>query len=540
MNKYSGFQFNQYEELGMTKFEYGEVVEARYIRQSEITYQNNPLIEALPPMYTEEQIYQLIERGISFSEDERQKDDNYRFGAISRLKDSRFCMDGYIDIARKIDMMMKGGYSNKRFPDPATLCSAYRKADESNGCNKNGIDKFSRFEVNSTKPSMAGFTLFGISGGGKSLAVNSILSFYPQLIIHNMYKGEPVVIKQIPYLKIDCTYDGSIKGLYRKFFDKIDEIVGTNYTKKTARLTVYDLAIEMRKVVARHAIGCIIIDEIQHLANARNGSQLVMNALVTMANELNLPILFIGTYKAAQDLLMSALLIARRASGIGEIEWERMKNDEDFEIFLKHIWKYQWVRKPSKLTKTIVDKFYNCTMGITDRVVKLFMLCQMEAIYTGLEHIDERVIGGVAKCMPLTDRIIRALRDDDYKTLSEYDDVLCPNIDQTIEHKREMIENREAINRIRLSDKEKKRQEKNDIFNELLVFACQFDVGELRARKIVNSVLNNGIEKKQSKSGIRMQIADIIVNGKSLPKKKKKIVPEIEPFETVDLREEPY
>src|SRR5258708_26549472 len=60
------------------------------------------------------------------------------------------------------------------------------------------------------KPSTApSFSVFGVSGMGKSSIVDRILSFYPQALVHPQYRR----FMQLVWLKVDCPMDGSLQQL---------------------------------------------------------------------------------------------------------------------------------------------------------------------------------------------------------------------------------------------------------------------------------------------------------------------------------------
>jgi hypothetical protein len=54
----------------------------------------------------------------------------------------------------------------------------------------------------------------------------------------------------------------------------------------------------------KHALDVLVIDEIQHLADSRVVTNEVLNFLVTLENEIRLPIFFIETYKAVKNDLI--------------------------------------------------------------------------------------------------------------------------------------------------------------------------------------------------------------------------------------------
>src|SRR5699024_3054395 len=61
--------------------------------------------------------------------------------------------------------------------------------------------------IRSTADSLS---IIGISGIGKTTAIERLLLMYPQVIKHEAYEGQPFNHTQIVWLKIDCPYDGSL------------------------------------------------------------------------------------------------------------------------------------------------------------------------------------------------------------------------------------------------------------------------------------------------------------------------------------------
>ena len=79
---------------------------------------------------------------------------------------------------------------------------------------------------------------------GKSTAVEEILQLYPQVINHSHYHAQDLTLRQIVWLKLDCPFDGSIKGLCLNFFQALDDLLQTDYYQNYAgqgRRTVDEL-----------------------------------------------------------------------------------------------------------------------------------------------------------------------------------------------------------------------------------------------------------------------------------------------------------
>ena len=87
-------------------------------------------------------------------------------------------------------------------------------------------DKASYHVLHGVKSAASGFTIIGVSGVGKSTAVEKILSLYPQRIVHTKYRERPLAFTQLVWLKLDCPHDGSLKQLCYQFFYALDLAAG--------------------------------------------------------------------------------------------------------------------------------------------------------------------------------------------------------------------------------------------------------------------------------------------------------------------------
>jgi AAA domain len=233
------------------------------------------------------------------------------------------------------------------------------------------------------------------------------------------------------YIKLECPQDGSLGGLCKAFFKEVDRLLGTNTYRlyvKSGRRTVDEMVIDMAGVASRHFLGVLIIDEIQNLREAKGeGAAHVLNFLVQLGNELGIPVVLVGTPRA-QAILTGEFRRARRASGLGAFPWDRMKEDEEWEVFTKALWRYQYVRKPTPLTDELRHVLYFESQGITDLAVKVYMLAQIEAITRAEKDDEEEVtkdlIESVAQDrLRYMQRFLNALRKNDPEELKEFEDI---------------------------------------------------------------------------------------------------------------------
>jgi len=233
-------------------------------------------------------------------------------------------------------------------------------------------------------------------------------------------------VKQVVWMKLDCPYDGSIKGLCLSFFTELDRILQTEYVKSfpATRNTVDAMMQKMSVLAHTHGLGLLIIDEIQHLSLAKSGgSDKMLNFFVTLVNTIGVPVILIGTPKA-HPILQGEFRQARRGSGQGDLIWNHMTNDESWEIMLQAMWKYQWTRHNSPLTAKMTNALYEETQGIIDLAVKLYGIAQIQAIFDGTERLTPEIIKkSAAESLRLVKPMLDALRSGDMRKIMQYDDI---------------------------------------------------------------------------------------------------------------------
>ena len=288
--------------------------------------------------------------------------------------------------------------------------------------------------LESTASSLA---FIGCSGSGKTTTINRILATYPQCIYHEKHN-----FTQIVYLKIDCPHDGSLKNLCLHFFRAIDNALGTNYEKRYGqkRNSIETLMNLMGQLSNHHAIGLLIIDEIQHLSISKSGgAEKMLNFFVTLVNTINLPVVMIGTPKA-RFLFERDFRSARRGAGMGAVFWEQMKQgscentSQEWNSFTNTLWKYQWLKQAdTELTDKIRDVWYELSQGILDIVVKIFVLAQFRAIESGIEKITVRVLKTTyEEDLKPIHPMIKALQSGVANRIAEYSDLVIPEVDQKL------------------------------------------------------------------------------------------------------------
>ncbi|WP_294370807.1 AAA family ATPase [uncultured Clostridium sp.] len=401
----------------------GEFQEAVYKNQELEEYSYNPFIEALPPIFTAEDVIDRFTVLPVITDVDRNKTENLRYHIIKRTKNFLQPLPIHIELERKLSTLIRRGYLGRNPLDKSFLgkLRVLNRLDDTS-LKENELQN----ELENIRTTADSISIIGISGIGKTTAIERLLLMYPQVIKHFEYKGESFTRTQIVWLKIDCPYDGSLSTLCKNFFKAIDDILGTRYLEKFgyANRITSTMMINMTKLAWRYGIGVLVIDEIQHLLNTKNDKEEMLNFFVTLTNTVGIPTVLIGTSKA-QKVFNGNFRQARRAGSDGSIIWDRMQRDSDeWDFFLRSIWEFQGLKNVCELTDKMKEAFYDECQGITAVAVNLFLLAQERALQDGKEELTVSIIRETAKRdLHMIQPMIKALRNNNLAEIIKYEDI---------------------------------------------------------------------------------------------------------------------
>ena len=493
-------------------------IDAIYIKQPIIEYKGNPMIEALPMIKSKSEVIDSIAAYPPYDEEEKNLEAHIKLHVVQRIFKYFQPIPIHLDLESRISRMIRQGYMNRN-----PLSSDYKIA-LNNGYRDINNGYIGNNELFTTTAS--GFTLIGVSGMGKTTALNRILNTMPQVIKHSEYKGIPLCTIQLTWLKIDCPFDGSLKALCLEFFLKIDNIVGTNYFKKynTARLSANAMLPLMNQIAKVVNLGILVVDEIQHLSLAKSGgAEKMLNYFVTLINTIGVPVISIGTPKAL-GILQSEFRQARRGSGQGDMIWDRLKKDEQFILLLEGLWDYQWTSKKAQFTDEFVDVIYEESQGIIDIAVKLFVMAQVRAISIRKECISVSIIRSVAKeNLKLVRPMLQALATGNLKNINSYNDIMIVDVENFINVEKNKINLNSKIDEFKKVKDMAKENNKIDIKEKAFLRLLELGFNEKEIKRYLDEVIETG-EKDISKI-IRVTIEFILGTIEEKSEKKIKRVP---------------
>lgn len=378
----------------------------------------NPLINKMPPLMGLTDIYRSLEQLPSCTKTDRCLAPHLRaFLVVARLQKAFIPTGPQAIFAQQVHMLIRAGYAGVSLTDSSYAARLADLADQIEA-GKRPEELFSRF----SSTAYCG-TLIGVSGMGKTTIVGRTLARIPQVILHE----EPVTVRQIVHMRLECPSTGSPKRLSLAFLAEVDRLLETDYSAKYSALTTEALIVRMATVAQLHRLGLLVVDEIQFLRSARVDEDHVLNLLTTLVNVINVPVLLVGTM-AAVPLVTKTFRIARRAQGVGSAIFEPMKKGPEWDRFLQMLFRLQWTREVTQLDADLSEALWEESQGIIDIVTKLFILAQLQLIRrsetrSAPEIITPKLVRRIAKEeLRLVRPLLRALRNGS-KTVAKYDDL---------------------------------------------------------------------------------------------------------------------
>lgn len=421
----------------------GNFEEAEYKEQMLSEYSRNPFIEALPPIFDEDDVLERFMVTPRITNQDKQSATNIRYHVLKRIKNFIQPLPIHFEVERRLSTLIRRGYLarnplDKTFLERIRVLHQLREDEED-------AHKYIDERLNYIRSTADSLSIIGISGIGKTTAIERLLLMYPQVIKHEQYEGEPFNRTQIVWLKIDCPYDGSLSTLCKSFFKAIDDLLGTRYLEKFGYLNrvTSTMLLHMTSLASMYGIGVLVIDEIQHLLHAKNDQEEMLNFFVTLSNTVGVPTVLIGTSKA-QQLFKGNFRQARRAASDGSIIWDRMdENSEEWDFFLETLWELQCLKTHSELTEDVRKTFYDECQGITSVAVNLFILAQERALYDEAnedEQLTPRVLKKTAKNdMKIIQPMLNAIRKNDLRAMYKYEDIMI-NLDELMQNHKQSTE----------------------------------------------------------------------------------------------------
>ncbi|MCY4121945.1 MAG: TniB family NTP-binding protein, partial [Acidobacteria bacterium] len=215
------------------------------------------------------------------------------------------------------------------------------------------------------------------SNNGKTTLVSQFQKRHGEPFVnHDNEAIKPIVIVESPPAADEKSLHLSILKRFRAPFRK---------TAPAAELR-YQAIHLLRQCRAR----MLIIDEFHSLlAGTGRNQSVVMNTVKLLCNELQIPIVAVGTHEAVQVLRTDPQHVSR----FDVARLPLWKLDRDFQRLLVGFEQILPLKRPSNLyRKEMAQLLYTFCGGNLGDLRKLLVNCAREAIETGAEHIGTELV----------------------------------------------------------------------------------------------------------------------------------------------------
>jgi hypothetical protein len=363
---------------------------AEYVDQVLPEYNENALISALPQKISDAEVIEKLSNYPEYNEDIREKDAFIRTEYLSRLEYLVQPFQEYLTSFRSIERNLKQSYTKRNPLSPSTASYLhYTYYDKLPTQPSTGV----------FNPSGRSITITGISGIGKSKMLNRILDQYPQVIEHTEFNGNELPIKQVVWLKIECSHDSTLGSICHSILTALSECTGDIYKPEK---TIAKMQDQIDHLLRSNFVGLLLIDEMQNLKLAKaGGEKIVLNFILRLINLSGILTIFCGNPEL-KEILTKEFRNARRAESGGCIDVMPLSG-ELWDLFVEELWYLQWTSIETPLTKELSNKLFELSKGNIDVSIRIYEQVQLELIGSGDERITtESLIDAYNKACQLT------------------------------------------------------------------------------------------------------------------------------------------
>ena len=207
---------SQYEDYDLENY---NIVEARYIKAKEEMDRGNPFIEALPFPRGEEDVRSAYTKQLLTYDFDRVKNMTKleKMIAVGTLRQIRFPLTYHKSLEYEFYTALLTSYRARKITPTKNRPVEYIFENEEQETNHIVYG-------NSSDSTNAGFSLIGYSGCGKSSSIQTLLSHYPQVIMHQ--EDELTRYPQIVYIVVNCIPNSNFSALYEGIGEAIHRALG--------------------------------------------------------------------------------------------------------------------------------------------------------------------------------------------------------------------------------------------------------------------------------------------------------------------------
>lgn len=232
----------------------------------------------------------------------------------------------------------------------------------------------------------------GETGTGKTYELTNLLRLVPPVIVHPENKAAGWAhLVQVPRLYVSMAHDGSLGGLLLSILVALDEAIGTQYSTQPSltRLSNEKLAVRIGIILRVHAVGVLVIDEIQERNFSGGHGSLAALFFLRLLN-FGIPLVLMGNPFGLSALDRFSQDV-RRTGSAGSIDFEPY-NVDDFDwvnCIAPSVWAYYVLQKPPEFTDKDGTLLFRYSGGIRDYACRIINTAQRLALDLGDAALTE-------------------------------------------------------------------------------------------------------------------------------------------------------
>lgn len=339
-----------------------------------------------------------------------------------------------LELAENIGFMIRQGYVHRNPVNPPTWQRIYAP----------GATDTSHAAV------QLGSTVVGLSGVGKSTAVERALALFPQVVTHDTFPKLANPVRQLLWLKVDVPRSGKISELVENLAIATDSALGTNYADQllsNSNKRGGTLANQWLQMIFCHFPGLLILDEIQNLfkierkavreAAARRrvaqrpalrvADDEALKLILNLTNTTKIPVLACGTPDGVEALGSRMSTIQRLVTaGFHRIPHALSVEDDFFRSRLfPQLCKYQWQPDPLEPSDELRHLLHELSGGIFRICMALWIHAHRRSFERGgrqllLDDFRYAAANALAPLQPA----VKAILSGDPRLQLQYEDLL--------------------------------------------------------------------------------------------------------------------
>jgi hypothetical protein len=310
-----------------------------------------------------------------------------RLDLLDRLPEEFFEPTGTsLAIATSLYRLIRKGYINRNPTIPKVRKLTMKIASY-------GGYELSRLPWNSTNAK--GMVIQGITGLGKTYEIERALRLLPQFVEHGRSEAAGwAKMKQVVWLKVGMSHDGSLGGLLFQIFVALDEAIGSDYSqdKNLIRSSNEKLAVRLGIILRNHGVGVLVIDEIQERNFQGHGKgEFAATFFLRMLN-FGIPIVLIGNPFGISALYSFSQDVRRIGSGGSFYMHPLDETEYDWcNCLAPAISRLNLLNEPHQVSN-LAKQLYYYSGGIRDYALRIMIATQRMALDLGKSHITEELM----------------------------------------------------------------------------------------------------------------------------------------------------